>query len=256
MTKSLSFRSRPWQARRTSRASPADPYRWPRVPCSARMRRWSAAGRGREGLGAPKRIPHRPAECRIGDAGDRPLEEHVLEVRLVADGVGAPQHVEPGLALHPVEGGRREHVAEGGDEPVRVLARGHDPDAARIVGVEIERPGNPAPLERGRGGARVTAAPEGGELHEQAAVEGDPLSVPRALLGEVGCGGLDRRGSFFAVAHASLDQGVGVVPAWAGIDDLTNGQTVPSLRPYRSGVGSGLRLTRPAKRTTVARRSD
>src|SRR5690606_41047301 len=79
----------------------------------------------------------RPRQCPLGpyttlfrsQAAQRTLQQHVLEVRLVADGIAAAEHVELRLVVELVERRRREDLAQGRHEEVRVLVRGHHADA-------------------------------------------------------------------------------------------------------------------------------
>src|SRR4051812_33608134 len=55
----------------------------------------------REGAIATKRIPDSPWPVRVGDGPPRPREEGVIEIRLVAERIRAPEHAVVWLERQP-----------------------------------------------------------------------------------------------------------------------------------------------------------
>ena len=137
-----------------------------------------------ERLAALQGIPDCPAQVRIEDPTPRAVEEHVFKVSFVADGVGPPEHVVFRLVCHDAERPVVETFAQRRDEDRGILGEHDDSDALGIVDVPIDRTLEPGPGERPGGFRRGTL--ECRELHEQTPVEGDRLSLPTALLAQIG----------------------------------------------------------------------
>src|SRR5690606_16719593 len=138
-----------------------------------------------EAFRALQRIPDHPAIRGIEHAAQRTLQQHVLEIAFIADRIGAAEHVVLGLVVVIVERLAVEELAQRRDEEVRVLARGHDADAARVVRVEIERRGDAGLLERLDRFLGLLAVAERRELHEEAPIERDHLAAAPSLLGDI-----------------------------------------------------------------------
>jgi hypothetical protein len=55
---------------------------------------------------------------------------------------------------------RVEHCPQGADEELGVLARRHESDALRVIGIDVENPIDLSFCERDRDALRVAAPPE------------------------------------------------------------------------------------------------
>lgn len=114
--------------------------------------------------------PHRPTPILGQHRAARTVQQRLVQIGLVANGVGAAKH---GVFVLLFERGERLDVqqpAQAVDELVGVLRHREEPDAIRVVHILIEDAGDARGLERMRQRARVLAGAEHEQLHEQAIV--------------------------------------------------------------------------------------
>ena len=133
------------------------------------------ARQAREGAGAAQGIPDRPGGRRVEDHAARAVQEPVFQARFVAEGVGASQHGELGLEPEALEGTRLEDGAELRHEVGGINGHGEHGHAGRVIGFLVEHGVEPGVGQDAGEGGRVPAAGEGGQLHEEAAVEFERL---------------------------------------------------------------------------------
>src|SRR5690606_19829825 len=90
-----------------------------------------------EAAGAPQRVPDRPGQGGVEHALAGAVDQRTLQVLLVADGVGAPQHRVFRLRRQAGKWLLVEKVAHRPEEIVWLFAQGKQADATRVVDVFV-----------------------------------------------------------------------------------------------------------------------
>src|SRR5262245_33115267 len=86
----------------------------------------------REPAAAPERVPNGPLPERIEYRPPRALQQRFLEIRLVPDGVRAPEHREFRFLRQTGKSRSVEHRPRAIEEEAGILVHGEDADAARV----------------------------------------------------------------------------------------------------------------------------
>ncbi len=156
---------------------------------------------------ASQRIPHAPGPVRVEDGPAGAFDQGLAEVRLVPEGVRAPEHRELGFQTQHLERATVEQRAHDVQEVGGPRTERQDADAARIVQIFVEdtRDRELGKI-RGHGGG-IAAAAEHQEMHEQPLVGSLRLpSLDASLLAQIR--GFDPRaalaGVLFVLWHDSV----------------------------------------------------
>ena len=128
----------------------------------------------------PQRVPDRPRPLGVAHLLDRPRQQHALQVVLVAQRIGAPQHRVFGLGRQLREGRPAQKWPQRVEEEVGVLAEGEQRHAKGIVDVFVQHAcQSSAACSASTSVLGFRAVAKDHQLHKQPAVEGELPPVGR-----------------------------------------------------------------------------
>ena len=140
-----------------------------------------------EGASPAQGIPNSPAVGRVDGLAPGTLHQRLVQIRLIAQGVGAPEECELRLGQQSHKGRAVEKGAQRIHKEVGVFAESQQPHALGIVQLFVQHPIQPGLFQRFHQKVNPVYFPKAKELHKKPPVREDHLPVQPAPLANVQC---------------------------------------------------------------------